>query len=83
MLRHVQDCQRAAAVLAARARGDATHAAELLAEFDGHEAMALAFFSVAELSLQLHAVDAGRPPADLASQLAIDLANAATHTPRT
>ena len=78
MCRHMEDAQRAAAILAARANGDHDDAAALLADFDGHESMALAFFSVAELSLQLHAAEARRSPAVMASQLALDLANAAS-----
>lgn len=78
MRRHMEDAQRAVAILAARANGDHGDAAALLAEFEGHESMALAFFSVAELSLQLHAAEVRRPPAVLASQLALDLAHAAS-----
>lgn len=78
---HVEDTQRAAAVLAARANGDLEGARRLLDEFDDPTSMALAFFAVADLAVQVHAADVSRPPTELASQLAVDLARAATQAP--
>lgn len=71
--------QRAAAVLAARANGDLEGARCLLDEFDDATSMALGFFAVAELAIQVHAVDSDRTPTELTRQLIADIAKARPH----
>lgn len=75
---HLQATQRAAAVLAARANGDLDGARSLLEEFDDPTAMALGFFAVAELAIQVYAADTDRTVTELIRQLIADVANART-----
>lgn len=68
--------QRAAAYVAARARGDLDAAEAMLASFDSDTQRALAFASLAELAIGLLAVYDQDPTDVVASRLALSIAQA-------
>jgi phytoene/squalene synthetase len=66
--------QRAAAYVAARARGDLDAAEAMLASFDNDNQRTLAFASLAELAVGLVAAHDDEPTDVIASRLALSIA---------
>lgn len=67
--------QRAAAYVAARARGDLEAAEAMLASFDSEAQRTLAFASLAELAIGMLASADGEPTDAVATRLALSIAH--------
>lgn len=70
----LRESQKAAALLAARAHGDSDHVSVCASDFTGYSEMARGMMFVAEYVLGQLARELKRPPADLASEIAVMLA---------